>query len=154
MGLSSAWALARDGHRVTVYEQGDVPNPLGSSVDEHRLIRHPYGGERGYTRMIDPAYAAWDRLWSDLGARHYLPTGTLVLDHGDSWATDTIDALTAEGVPFRRLGARGVAETYPMLAAAGLRGGLLLESGGTLLAGRIVAHLARYLPTHGVAVET
>src|SRR5688572_23238195 len=84
MGLSSAWALARAGHDVSVYDQSLVPNPLGSSVDQHRLIRHPYGADRGYTRMIGRAYDAWDALWRDLGETHYAPTGTLVLETGDT----------------------------------------------------------------------
>ena len=33
MGLSAAWALARRGHTVQVFEQGDLPNPMASSVD-------------------------------------------------------------------------------------------------------------------------
>jgi sarcosine oxidase len=33
MGLCSAWALRRAGHQVTLYEQGPIPNPLGSSCD-------------------------------------------------------------------------------------------------------------------------
>ena len=64
MGLATAWALARDGHEVELFEQGPLPNPLASSMDEHRLIRHPYGDHRGYARMIDDAYAAWDLLWA------------------------------------------------------------------------------------------
>ena len=39
MGLATAWALARDGREVELFEQGAVPNPLASSMDEHRLIR-------------------------------------------------------------------------------------------------------------------
>src|SRR5258708_39931478 len=120
-GLGAAGALARDGHSVTVFEQGTLPNPLGSSVDEHRLIRHPYGAERGYTRMIGPAYAAWDQLWADLGATHYAPTGTLVLDRGDPWTADTAETLAAEGIPFKRVGPRGVIQAYPMRGAARLR---------------------------------
>ena len=64
MGLSTAWALARRGHRVSVYDQYAVPKPLGSSVDQHRLIPHVYGAEAGYTPMVDQAYAAWGRLWA------------------------------------------------------------------------------------------
>ena len=41
MGLACAWALVRRGHQVTLYEQGPLPNPLGSSHDQHRLIRLP-----------------------------------------------------------------------------------------------------------------
>src|SRR5258708_22406269 len=96
MGLASAWALARDGHSVTVFEQGTLPNPLGSSVDEHRLIRHPYGAERGYTRMIGPAYAAWGQLWARLRATPYPPTGTLGPDPRDPCLTDPPEHPPAE----------------------------------------------------------
>ena len=154
MGLAAAWALARDGHKITVYEQGDVPNPLGSSVDQHRLIRHPYGAERGYTRMIDAAYTAWDRLWADLGARHYAATGTLVLDRGDPWATETARTLAAENIPFRKLRPEEIVREYPYVALDGIRVALRLNSGGVLFAERIVADLARHLRARGVAIET
>ena len=153
MGLSAAWALQRDGHQVTVLEQGPVPNPLGSSVDEHRLIRHPYGGERGYTRMINPAYAAWEQVWADLGARHYAPTGTLVLDRGDRWTAATAITLEAERIPFRHLNVAEFSASFPLLSAAGILGALLLESGGTLFAGDILAGLARHLRQRGVRIE-
>ncbi|MDM9382749.1 hypothetical protein QUB80_18820 [Chlorogloeopsis sp. ULAP01] len=66
-------ALYRDGHQVTVYEQGKLPNPLGSWVDQHRLICFPYGRELGYTRMVFDAYWAWKQLWADLGKQLYAP---------------------------------------------------------------------------------
>ena len=154
MGLSAAWALARDGHQVTIYEQAEVPNPLGSSVDEHRLIRHPYGEERGYTRMINEAYAAWDRLWGDIGVRHYAATGTLVLDRGDPWAAATARTLAIENVPFRRLEAADIARDYPQLSTDGLRVALSLNTGGVLFAERIVTDLARHLRGRGVVLET
>jgi glycine/D-amino acid oxidase-like deaminating enzyme len=154
MGLASAWALARDGHAVTVYDQGPVPNPLGSSVDQHRLIRHTYGAERGYTRMINAAYDAWDLLWADLGARHYAATGTVVLDAAHQWTADTARTLTEEGVPFRRLDMAQFARAYPLLDYENLHAALFLDSGGTLFAEPIIADLARYLPTRGVRLET
>src|SRR4029453_16029316 len=79
MGLATAWALAREGHAVELFEQGALPNPLAASGGEHRLIRHPYGDRTGYARMIDPAFEAWDLLWRDLGQTLYAPTGTLAL---------------------------------------------------------------------------
>lgn len=152
MGLSAAWALARDGHDVSVFEQGPIPNPRGSSVDEHRLIRHPYGAERGYTRMIRDAYTAWDLMWSDLGSRHYAPTGTLVLDRGDNWTAFTTDVLSAENIPFRRLDRDEFAAAFPLLTVEGLKGAFLLQTGGTLFAGDIVTDLARYLRGRGLNV--
>jgi glycine/D-amino acid oxidase-like deaminating enzyme len=153
MGLSAAWALARDGHAVTVYEQADVLNPLGSSVDQHRLIRHPYGGERGYTRMINDAYAAWDQLWADLGARHYAPTGTLVLGRGDPWTAACERTLAAENIPFQRIDTGRIARDYPWLEHESIAA-LQLDSGGVLFAERIIADLARHLRSRGVAIET
>src|SRR5712672_2748399 len=96
MGLSTAWALAREGHDVALFEQAELPNPLASSMDEHRLIRHPYGDHKGYARMIDQAFAAWDLLWTDLGQRLYAATGTLALGgNGADWAQRSAAALEA-----------------------------------------------------------
>jgi glycine/D-amino acid oxidase-like deaminating enzyme len=83
MGLCAAWALRRVGGEVALYEQGPLPNPLASSFDHHRLIRYTYGAMTGYARMVREAYAAWDRLWADLGQRHYHETGTLAAARDD-----------------------------------------------------------------------
>jgi glycine/D-amino acid oxidase-like deaminating enzyme len=155
MGLSAAWALAREGHDITICEQGEIPNPLGSSVDQHRLIRHPYGAARGYTRMVDAAYAAWDLMWRDLGETHYAPTGTLVLATGaGSWVEDSAVAMTAEGIPFRRLTQDALAREFPMIEPNDVRFALHLETGGTLFAGAIVESLARHLSSRGVTIKT
>ncbi len=155
MGLSTAWALVRAGHAVTVFEQAEIPNPLGSSVDQHRLIRHPYGAERGYTRMIGAAYDAWDALWRDLGEKHYAATGTLVLEtSAGNWGEDSAASLAAEGIAFRRLTAADVAREFPLVDPANVRFGLYLETGGALFADRIVASLARWLGGHGARIAT
>lgn len=155
MGLSAAWALARKGHKVRVLDQGMVPNPYASSVDQHRLIRHPYGAERGYTRMINRAYVAWDKMWADLGAKHYAETGTLVLESGiGSWTSDTVTALEAERIPFRRLEPAALAQEFPLLRAERMHYALHLHSGGVLFAERIVSSLARHLGARGVRFDT
>ena len=79
MGLSAAWGLARRGFAVRIVEQDAIPNPRGSSVDHHRLIRHAYGAQAGYMRMVDPAYAAWDMVWRDLGEVLHIRTGVLAV---------------------------------------------------------------------------
>jgi glycine/D-amino acid oxidase-like deaminating enzyme len=155
MGLSAAWALTRAGHQVTVYEQAAVPNPLGSSVDQHRLIRHPYGADRGYTRMVTQAYAAWEEMWRDVGARHYAPSGTLVIETSSgSWGEDSAASLAAEGIAFRRMSADEMAKAFPLVDSRNVRFALHLETGGTLFADRIVAALAHWLGGKGVPVVT
>jgi glycine/D-amino acid oxidase-like deaminating enzyme len=153
MGLSAAWALTRAGHRVTVYDRAAVPNPLGSSVDQHRLIRHAYGAERGYTRMVSQAYDAWELVWRDIGARHYAASGTLVLETSEgNWGEESAAALAAEGVKFRRLSADEMARDFPMVERRNVRFALHLDSGGVLFADRIVASLAKWMAGQGAPV--
>jgi len=155
MGLSSAWALARDGHAVTLLEQGALPNPLASSTDRHRLIRYPYGAQEGYTRMVGEAFGAWERLWLDLGARYYVETGTLALSSGnDDWAGSSRTALERRGIAHRRLDASELEARVPMLNPGGVTEALYLESGGFLRAAEIVAALAAHLPARGVRLMT
>jgi len=155
MGLSTAWALSRRGHDVTVLEQGSVPNPRGASVDQHRLIRYPYGAALGYTRMVAEAYQAWAQLWTDLGERHYVATGSLALCAGDTrWVEASAEAMKALGLGVERLGRRDLAERFPLLNGEGISAAFYSDTGGVLLADRIVAALARHLTAAGVQVVT
>jgi glycine/D-amino acid oxidase-like deaminating enzyme len=152
-GLSSAWALSREAHDVTVFEQGPVPNPLGSSVDQNRLIRYPYGANVGYTRMVTQAYAAWDQLWSDLGETLYARTGTLAIAREEhSWTDLSAATLAATGIQARRLEPADIERVFPMLRSDGIRYALYLESGGVLFAQHIIAALANHLRARGVRI--
>jgi sarcosine oxidase subunit beta len=153
MGLSSAWALARAGFAVRVIEQDEVPNPRGASVDDHRLIRHAYGAQAGYMRMIDPAHAAWELLFQEAGERPYVPTGTLALASAPSpWLAQSRAALRADGHPVEDLTADAVAARFPFLSAEGVTDAVHLGTGGVLLARRIVAALASLLARRGVEI--
>ncbi len=146
MGLSMAWGLARDGHDVELFEQGPLPNPLASSMDEHRLIRHPYGDHVGYARLIDDAYAAWDLLWRDLGQRFYAATGTLALTgNGAEWAERSAAALATIGKPMTELPVAELRHRFPQIEAQGVERAFWMDSGGVLFAQDIVIALARYL---------
>ena len=146
MGLTTAWALARAGHAVELIEQGPLPNPLASSMDEHRLIRHPYGSHTGYARMIDEAYAAWDLLWADLGQRLYAPTGTLALSgNGADWAQRSAATLAAIGRPMTEIAIEDLPRRFPLLNAEGVERAFWIETGGVLFAQDIVTTLAAHL---------
>ncbi|MPZ30014.1 MAG: FAD-dependent oxidoreductase [Rhodospirillales bacterium] len=146
MGLATAWALASEGHAVELFEQGPLPNPLASSMDEHRLIRHPYGDHVGYARMIDRAYAAWDLLWGDLGQRLYAATGTLALTgNGETWAERSAAALAAIGKSMREMPLDELPRRFPELDARGVERAFWMDTGGVLFAQDIVMALARLL---------
>lgn len=154
MGLSAARAFCRAGHQVTVYEQGALPNPRGASVDQHRLIRFPYGASAGYTAMVADAYAAWDRLWADLGTRYYHPTGTLVLGRpADPWAMASAETLATQGHALTWLDPQTLAARYPVLHTSPADTAFFLDSGGVLQAEAIVAALAHWLGEQGVVLH-
>ncbi len=153
MGLSAAWALSRAGWSVRVVEQDAVPNPRGSSVDDHRLIRHAYGAADGYMRMIDPAFAAWDLLFAEGGERPYIRTGVLALaGTPGGWLADSRSALRTDGHALTDLDAATVGARWPFLVAFGIKDAFFLHSGGVLLARRIVELLARLLAARGVPI--
>lgn len=155
MGLSTAWALLREGFSVRIIDQAIPPNPLGASVDHHRLIRHAYGAQRGYMRMVDDAYAAWDALWADLGEVLHIPTGVLALDDtAGEWVRETRAALLEDGRPHENLSAAQVAARFPYLSGDGITDAFFCEAGGVLLADRIVAALARHIRARGAMIET
>ncbi|MGC5198811.1 FAD-dependent oxidoreductase, partial [Aphanothece microscopica] len=155
MGLSAAWALDRAGFRVTIVERAAVPNPRGSSVDDHRLIRHAYGDQHGYMRMIDPAFAAWDLLFRDAGERPYVRSGVLALAAAPGgWLAESRAALRADGHAVTEIDPAAIAARWPFLAAGGIAAAFHMAQGGVLLARRIVALLAALLARRGAHLLT
>jgi glycine/D-amino acid oxidase-like deaminating enzyme len=153
VGLSAARALLAEGYRVAVVEQGPVPNAHGSSVDSSRLIRHTYGTQYGYAALVGAAYAAWDRLWAELGTTHYTQTGTLILSRpGATWAQDSAATLDALGKRYRVLGPDEAARRFPLFNLDGVEGVYWVETGGVLAAERIVDALARQLRAQGATI--
>ena len=151
MGLSAARALVAQGWQVTLLDQDKLPNPRGSSHDQHRLIRHAYGAELGYMAMVDQAFAAWDRLWAELGARHYVPTGVLAMAEAPGgWLAASRGALLGAGHAVQDLAPAELPTRLPMLASTGLTDAFLTAPGGVLLADRILAGLLRLCTAQGV----
>jgi glycine/D-amino acid oxidase-like deaminating enzyme len=146
MGLSTAWALAREEHEVELFEQALLPNPHASSMDEHRLIRHPYGDHRGYALMIDDAYRAWDLLWADLGQRLHASTGTLALSgNGADWAERSAVTLATIGKPMTEIPVNELSSRFPQMDTKGVKRAFWIATGGVLFAQDIVSALVRHL---------
>ncbi len=145
-GLSTAWALSRAGHVAVVLEQGPVPNPLGSSVDEQRMTRFFYPEPSGYAAMVESARAAYEPMWRDLGETLYRETGILGLSRetGD-WIDRSMPGIEQQGLEHERLTPLQIAARWPFVDASGIAYGVLMRRGGVLFAARIVTALARRL---------
>ena len=152
MGLATAWGLLRRGWAVTLIDQATLPNPLGSSVDEARLIRDAYGAARGYAAMVAEAHQAWATLWTDIGRPLYHQTGVLALlrDGEDDWGRQSIATLDALGAPWRLLDGAAVMARWPHLVSRSTEQWLYQREGGVLLAGAIVQALWGWITAAGV----
>jgi glycine/D-amino acid oxidase-like deaminating enzyme len=136
-----------------VLDQGPIPNPVASSVDEHRIIRHAYGAMHGYARLMPEAFAAWRRLWDDLGHDQLEPVpATYCLRLESDWYDNVSASLRALGIPFRDIPLDAVAAALPMLRRDGLLRVVETQGAGLLFAHRIVEDLVRFLPSRGVTL--
>ena len=154
VGLSVARAALGRGHAVTVLERGRIANPQGASYDQHRLIRYQYGHAEGYTHMVSQAFAAWERVWSDLGTQHFANTGTLgiSMSPGD-YVDQTLSTFRRIGIPHEVLHRDAVERLCPQLALPEGSWGLLAQPGGPLFANRIVDGLAAWVAEKGADIR-
>ena len=153
-GLSSAWALAKRGHQVTLIEQGPIPNPLAASGDHHRIIRRAYSAASGYAHTISEAYDAWDELWDDLGTSHYDPRGFLCVSREPGDEAETyLDGMKVGGYPVEEFDGAEAERRFPFLDGNSIRFGFTSEDGGALHCKRIAADMVRWLGARGVGIR-
>lgn len=150
-GLSLAWALRRRGVEVTVFDQGNIPNPVSSSFDEHRITRHTYAGLDGYGALMPPTFALYEQLWRDFGRSHYLASGAVYVSRTQR---DIYAPMAAEldqlGIGHRAVPSAELLERLPFLNPDGINSAFEAEGAGILFAGRIMKDMARWMSANGV----
>lgn len=152
MGLSTAWALARHGVKdITLIEQSEIPNPLGASGDEHRIIRRAYGQQSAYGFMISDAFNAWNTLWKDLGTNHLDMRGFAILSREQTdEGADYIQGLENDGFAFEYLTVEETERRFPFVSLDGLERAIYSEEGGVLYSHKIAMGLKKLLFDAGV----
>jgi sarcosine oxidase/sarcosine oxidase subunit beta len=150
-GLSTAWALARRGLAVELFEQGPLPNPRSSSHDEHRITRHAYGTMEGYAHLMPEAFRVWEQLWRATGASHYEACGAVYfLRHVGPWYDGMCRSLGAMGIGFRDIPLDAVERRFPMVNPEGLLRVVETDGAGMLFPVRILTDLVVLLGRLGV----
>jgi sarcosine oxidase len=111
MGLATAWALARRGHDVVVYEQFELGHTRGSSHGRSRIFRLAYAEEE-WVRLAQEALPLWRELERESGETLLELHGLveIVTDLGESSAP----TLEACGVRWERLDAKEAERRYPI----------------------------------------
>lgn len=152
-GLALAWALARCGQRVSLFDTAPLPNPRGSSFDDGRIIRHVYGTLEGYAAMMPAAHVAWRTLFADTGAARLAPVRALyVLREEGPWQAAAERALARAGLPMNVLDEAALA-AVPMVNRTGILRVVEVGGSGILRARAILDDLITLLPRLGVALH-
>jgi len=152
MGLCIARSLRCYGHAVHVIDQGPIPNPLSSSFDHHRLIRHLYGTQKFYASLVPVALESWSSLFEQLEERYYIETGCLALGlTNSSWTRESISSLAEMGVEYQVFGNEELRRRFTWLKLGQKEAGIYTPAGGILLAKEILTSLKTYLLGEGVA---
>ncbi|SFL11569.1 NAD(P)/FAD-dependent oxidoreductase [Falsiroseomonas stagni] len=150
LGLTTAWALARRGHAVTVLDAGPIPNPEGSSFDEGRIIRHAYGTMEGYAAMMPAAFTAWRALFAETGADRLVPARAIyALREETPWQGAVARSQARHGLGFTAVDPA----TIPVLNPDGVIRAMEVAGSGMLLAAPILADLVALLPSLGVVLR-
>jgi sarcosine oxidase len=153
-GLSTAWALAKRGHRVSLIEQGPIPNPLSASGDHHRIIRRAYGSASGYGRAITEAYHAWDEVWRDIGQTHLDPRGFMAVSRTEGDEADVyLDGLREGGWPHELVEPGDAARRWPFLEPGTFRHAFVSPEGGALHCRRIASSMSEWLRANDADVR-
>jgi sarcosine oxidase len=111
MGSAAAYALARDGHDVTLFEQFEVGHPHGSSHGRSRIVRLAYP-EVEFVELAKESFAGWRDLERETGIELLELNGLLELV--DDLAQGSSEALDAAGAEYELVSAEAARERWPV----------------------------------------
>ncbi|MFS0733550.1 FAD-dependent oxidoreductase [Microbacterium sp. 1P10UB] len=148
-GLPAALHLSIRGHDVTLIDR-DVPGgPTSSSRGASRLWRLADPSPRRMP-VMRAAVEAMDRLGELVGAALYTRNTLMWRDGGSLDATAAV--MRDLRVPFHRIAARHVAQSFPHLAPD-TRDALLVGDAGVVLAGVLLQRTVAALEQRGVKLK-
>jgi len=156
-GLSSALALQRRGHRVTVFDRAMPPADDAASTDRTKALRFEYGGACPlYVPLVEEARTLWRALEIGAPASLYVETGVLALaatwdESRHEWLSHNY--LVEHGWPVELLEPREAALRFPQFAWDGIAAATFNPHGGYVRAADAVrATLAAFRDAGGVVV--
>ncbi len=114
MGSATAYQLARRGKRVLALERFDIPNTMGSSHGETRIIRLPYYEDPSYVMLVTRAYELWRSIESRVGEQLLHVTGSIDAGPVDSWVfTGALRSAVDYDLPHEVLSGTELGQRFP-----------------------------------------
>ena len=132
VGAAAAYAAARAGKRVVLFDQFEVGHDRGSSHGESRIIRHSYTSA-AYASLAPAAFQAWRDLERASGRRLLTMTGGVDLGHREDPAMlACLNALNTAEIGSVFLEGAAARDAYPQLVLRE-REAVIWQSGAGIL---------------------
>jgi sarcosine oxidase len=152
MGSAALYRLARRGRRVLGLDRFRVPNAMGSSHGETRIIRLAYAEGGAYVPLLRRAYELWGELEAASGEQLLHTTG--YVDIGQELVQGSLRSCEENGIDYELLTAHELAARYPAFEMSRDAPVLFQADGGFLLPERCIAAQAGWAQSLGAVVRT
>lgn len=153
-GVSSALALRKKGHRVTVVEPGPIPHPLAESTDISKVVRADYGADETYTALMEKSLDLFRQTNRRLSRPLFHETGVMFVSRNPmrpgSFEYECFSLLTRRGHPLQRLDASAIQKRFPAWQGTYVDG-YFNPSGGYVESGQFVVAIAEEAASLGVS---
>lgn len=114
MGSATCYHLSKRGHNVLGLESSNVPNSLGSSHGETRIIRKGYFEGEHYVSILERAYELWEELEDESGQKLLHKTGLIAFgEKGTQLVDNTIESCKKNNFEHEELAAEELNERFP-----------------------------------------
>lgn len=143
MGAATCWHLARRGRRVLGLERFDIPNAMGSSHGETRMIRLAYFEGPAYVPLVRRAHALWQEIGDLAGETLLHVTGTLdMAAEGDGVVENAEAACRDHDLDHEVLTGGQIMSRWPQFRLPPGHAGLLQPQGGFIASERAIVAMA------------
>lgn len=144
IGLLTAMECVRAGAQVDLVEAADLPSPLATSYDRHRVVRALHRGDAVLTRAGARAHEAWLAVEQRLHARFYHRVGSLTAVPAAE-VTSNLELLAVAGVAGQALSPEQLADRFPHLRFPHGLSAVFDPAAGAVLADRALGALTQWL---------
>jgi monomeric sarcosine oxidase len=152
-GASTAWALVRRGHRVTIFEQFPLGHDLGSSHGDSRIVRRAYP-DALYTEIMGEGYPLWHELEQSCGKKLLYEGGLLTFGASDNEnIRSVIKSLESLNVEHRILDRHSVSTVFPGLILQAQETGIFTREAGWVHASLAIASTIELARSKGAEVR-